>query len=119
MYNGATSARGTFREFSTRVVLPQRVKVGDAGSVGTEIIYGMSNFEKDGIPQGRIDVTYSVEANTLATALVNVVSKMYDAQNSLTLIDQTRYLIDQNDRLSLFSIDQEYFDASKLRLQAK
>lgn len=119
LYNGATSARGTFREFSTKVVLPLRVQVGDAGSIGSENIYGISNFRKDGISQGRIDVTYSVEANSLTTAIVNVISKMYDAQNSLTLVDQSRYLIDQNDNVSLYSIDQEYFDSSKLRLQAK
>ena len=93
LYNGATSGQATFREFTTRVELPTSVKVGDVGVVGTENIYGLQSFKKDGISQGRIEVTYVVEPNTLNSAFINVISKIYDLTNTVTLVEQSRYLI--------------------------
>lgn len=118
-YNGATSYKGTFREFASGVVLPQTVKVGDFGSVGTIYTYEVSNFKKTGLPVGKTDVTYTVEADTASTAIVNITSKVYDANNKLTLIDQTKYLIDTVDNLSLHMIDQQYSDTLTLHLIAK
>ena len=118
-YNGATSWKNTFREFSSRVVLPSSIKVGDIGVVGTVFTYETSNFKKNGSPQGRTDVTYVVEADTATTALVNITSKVYDVNGKLTLVDQTRYQIDANNNLTLISIDQQYSDTLTLHLIAK
>jgi hypothetical protein len=118
-YNGATSYQSTFREFSTRVVLPSAIKVGDAGIVGSVMTYNISNFKKYGTPQGQTDVTYLVEADTSSTALVNIISKVYDANGKLTLVDQTRYQIDVGNNLTLSSIDQQYSDSLSLRIIAK
>ena len=118
-YNGATSYKATFREFSNTVVLPSLVKVGDNGIVGTSIIYGISNFKKDGIQQGRYDVTYLVEPDTASTAIINITSKGYDANNVMTVIDQTRYLLDTSNKITLHSIEQQTYDGSKLTIIAK
>ena len=118
-YNGATSYKSTFREFSTKVVLPNSVKVGDSGVVGTLLLYGTYNFSKDGIVQGKTDVTYSVEPDTATTALVNIVSKVYDGNNKLTLIDQSKYRIDAGNNVTYALIDQQYSDTLTLHLVAK
>lgn len=118
-YNGETSYKAYFREFAPGVVLPTTVKVGDFGSVGTVYTYNMSNFKKSGSPVGRTDVTYTIEANTASTAIVNIVSKVYDANNKLTLVDQTKYVIDSGDNLSLHMIDQQYSDTLTLHLVAQ
>jgi len=118
-YNGATSYQSTFREFSTRVVLPSAIKVGDTGLVGSVMTYNTSNFKKYGTPQGQADVTYLVEADTSSTALVNIISKVYDVNGKLTLLDQTRYQIDSNNNMILYSIDQQYYDSLSLHLIAK
>jgi hypothetical protein len=118
-YNGATSYKATFREFSARVVLPDIIKVGDKGVVGSVLTYGMSNFKKSGTPQGQTDVTYIIEPDTSTTAIINIVSKVYDASGKLTLTDQTRYQIDATNTMVLTSIDQQYSDAITLHLFAK
>jgi hypothetical protein len=117
-YNGATSYKGTFREFSSRVTLPNTVKVGDAGSVGTSVIFGTYNFKKDGISQGRYDITYTIEPHTANTAIINIISKGYDTANVMTITDETRYLIDSTNRLTLHSIEQQVFDSIKLKIFA-
>ncbi len=118
-YNGETSYKGYFREFGPGVMLPATIKVGDFGSVGTVFTYNMSNFKKAGSPIGKTDVTYSIEADTASTAVVNIVSKVYDGNNKLTLTDQTKYIIDASDNLNLYMIDQQYSDTLNLRLIAK
>lgn len=118
-YNGATSYKSTFREFSNRVVLPNTIKVGDTGSVGTSNIYGLSNFKKDGISQGKVDVTYVIEPDTAMTAIINIISKGYDINNTMTLMDQTRYLIDSMNKITLHSIEQQTYDSNKLSITAK
>ena len=118
-YNGATSYKSTFREFSNRVVLPNTIKVGVTGSVGTSNIYGLSNFKKDGISQGKVDVTYVIEPDTAMTAIINIISKGYDINNTMTLMDQTRYLIDSMNKITLHSIEQQTYDSNKLSITAK
>lgn len=118
-YNGETSYKGYFREFGPGVVLPTTVKVGDSGSVGTVYTYNMANFKKSGSPVGKTDVTYTIEADTASTAIVNIISKVYDSNNKLTLVDQTKYVIDSGDNLSLHMIDQQYSDTLTLHLIAQ
>lgn len=110
-YNGATSYQSSFKEFSAAVVLPSSLRVGDTGVVGTVYTYAISNFRKYGTPIGQTDVTYVIEADTAVTAIVNVISKVYDSNGKLALIDQTRYQIDSNNNLALSSIDQQYSDS--------
>jgi hypothetical protein len=118
-YNGATSYRATFREFSTAVVLPDTVKVGDKGRVGTINIYGISNFKKDNVSQGRTEVTFEVEADSSTTALINIISRSYDTGGVLLVTDQTRYRIDTLNELSIHSIDQEIVGPPSIRLLAQ
>lgn len=118
-YNGATSYKGNFREFASRVILPATVKVGDSGVVGTENFYSVSNFKKAGILPEKTEVSYVVEPDTAKTAIVNIISKSYGANNNLTMIDQSRYLIDLDGNLSLSSINQQYFDSLNINLVAR
>lgn len=118
-YNGATSSKATFREFSDRVILPSSVRVGDSGTVGTLNIYGTVDFKKDNISQGKIDVTYLVEPDTASTALINIISKSYSTTGQLLFTDQTRYRIDTSNNLTLHSIDQQESGSSGIRVIAK
>jgi len=118
-FNGATSSKSNFREFSARVILPATVKVGDSGIVGTENFYLTSNFNKAGILPEKIEVTYVIEPDTAKTAIVNIISKSYGDKNNLTMIDQSRYLIDLDGNLTLSSINQQYFDTLNLNLMAR
>jgi hypothetical protein len=118
-YNGATSYKATFREFSSPVVLPEIVKVGNSGRVGIINVYGTSNFKKDNILQGTIEVSYVVEPETSSSALINIISKSYDLTMTLLLIDQTRYRIDKDNELSLHSIEQDVSGPQRLQIIAR
>jgi hypothetical protein len=118
-YNGASRYTNTFREYASNVILPATVKVGDSGVVGTINIYGFSGFNKDGILQGKIEVSFIVEADTEKTAIVNIISKSYGINNNLTMVDQSRYLIGLDETLSFFSVSQQYFDNLNINLIAR
>jgi hypothetical protein len=118
-FNGATSSTLTFREFNASVILPATVKVGDAGVVGTVNFHQIRSFKKAEILPEKTEVTYVIEPDTTKTAIVNIISKNYGDGNNLTMIDQTRYLIDLDGNLYLSSISQQYFGNLNLNLIAR
>lgn len=56
--------------------------------------------------------SYVVEADTLSTAIVNVIAKDYDTSNQLILTQQSRYRIAADGKLTSTSIDAQYSTTS-------
>lgn len=81
---------------------PASATVGTTGSIGTQIIYRDSTKT---VPTGRHVVSYVVEPDTADTAIVNIVSKTYDASNTLTSTEQDRYRVAATGALDLISAE--------------
>jgi len=86
-------------------IIPDSVMVGDAGIVGTITLYTDST---KAIGNGRLDWSFVVEPDTAATAIVNLISKSYDASSQLLYTEQDRYRITSTGALTLVSVDVQY-----------
>lgn len=93
--------------------LPTSVKVGDAGTVATWLVYTDSTKTAQ---TGTRVLSYVIEADTQNTAIVNVVSKDYDNSNQLLLTQQSRYRIAANGTLTPVSIDLQYSTTSTVHI---
>lgn len=71
--------------------IPSTVIVGDAGAIGTYTRYTDSSKT---VVLGTAQVSYSVEADTATTAIINVTLQEYDGTNVLEVTAQTRWRID-------------------------
>lgn len=91
--------------------LPSSVRVGDAGTVGTLLVYTDST---KALQTGTRVLSFVVEPDTQSTAIVNVVSKDYDNLNQLLLTQQSRYRIAANGTLTPVSIDLQYSTTSTI-----
>ena len=95
------------------VTIPASVKVGDSGPMGTENEYADSSKTSS---DGHEDQTYVVEADGPETAIVNFISKSYDATGALRSVEQDRYRITASGTLTAVSADLEYKQAPFLHL---
>jgi hypothetical protein len=93
--------------------LPESVKVGDTGSFATLTEYTDSSKT---VVSGTSVVSYVVEADTASTAVVNLVTRSYDASNALLTTQQSRYRIDSSGVLTLLSIDAQASGGSTTHL---
>jgi hypothetical protein len=109
---GFNSTGVNYGVYLTPLVIPTSVTVGGAngtGTLGTETLY-TSNTKVT--PNGRIDASYVVEADTSTTAIVNVIAKMYNAAGILTATEQDRYRINATGTLTPTSVDIQYANGS-------
>jgi hypothetical protein len=93
--------------------LPTSVKVGDTGIVGTMNLYTNSTKSTN---NGTSLVSYIIEADTSSTAIVNVITKLYNTSQILTATEQTRYRIDALGTFSPISTDIQYANGSTSHL---
>ncbi|TXT26839.1 MAG: hypothetical protein FD134_366 [Gallionellaceae bacterium] len=91
--------------------IPLSVTVGGTAIVGTENLY--SNSTKT-VGAGRQDISYVIEADTSTTAIVNLISKYYDAAGILTATEQGRYRITSVGALVRVSGDIQYASGQHL-----
>lgn len=70
--------------------IPATAVVGGTGVIGTETLY--TDITKV-TGNGRIDVSYVVEADTATTAIMNLIGKIYTAAGTLSATEQDRYRI--------------------------
>ena len=99
---GHNSVGVSYGVFLTAPIIPATVLVGGAGVLGTETIY--TDITK-AVPNGRDDSSYVIEADTATTAIVNIISKTYDAANTLTGTTQQRYRISSTGAWVPVSVD--------------
>ncbi|MFZ3140985.1 hypothetical protein [Polaromonas sp.] len=99
---GFNSIGVNYGVYLTPLVIPTSVTVGGTGTLGTETLY--TNSSKATL-NGRMDQSYVIEADTSTTAIVNLISKIYNAAGTLTATEQDRYRITSTGTLTPISID--------------
>lgn len=104
---------GNYAVYASAPTLPTSVRVGDVGVIGTLNLY--TNNTKS-TSAGREDSSYVIEADTATTAIVNVISKYYNAAGTLTLTEQDRYRMAADGSLTAISLDLQYANGSTTRL---
>jgi hypothetical protein len=100
---GSVSPPVSYAKFLTApLAVPASVKVGDAGVLSTLTVY--TDGTKATVA-GQVVLSYVIESDTGATAIVNLISKGYNASNVLLTTQQTRYRIAAAGTLAIVSID--------------
>jgi hypothetical protein len=82
--------------------IPTSVAVGQTAVVGTETLY-TDNTKT--VPNGRIDASYVILADTATTAIVDEIDKGYDSAGTLIYTEQDHYRIDSTGTLTATSVD--------------
>ena len=90
--------------------------VGGTGVIGTETLYTDSTKATG---NGRIDVSYVVEADTATTAIVNIIDEIYTSGGTLSATEQDRYRISATGALVPVSIDILYSTGQQLIFNEK
>jgi hypothetical protein len=96
--------------------IPNSVMVGDVGIVGTSTLY--TNSTK-AVGNGRADWSFVIEPDTANTAIVNLITKQYNAASQLLFTEQDRYRITSNGALTTISVDIQYATTPTVRLVFK
>ena len=91
------------------LAIPTTVTVGSTGILGTQTLYTSST---KATPDGRIDLSYVVEADASSSAIVNLIAKRYNASGTLTFTEQDRYRITSTGALTPTSVDIQYANGS-------
>lgn len=102
---------GVYGVYSTTPSIPSSVHVGDTGIVGSVNRYTDSTKSTSA---GRQDVSYVIEADTSTTAILNVISKIYNASSVLQVTEQDRYRVAANGALTPLSMDVQYANGTHL-----
>ena len=110
---GVNSVGVNYGVYLTPLVIPTSVLVGGTGILGTRTSY--TNSSKVTL-NGRVDQSYVIEADTSTTAIVNLISKSYNAAGTLTATEQDRYRITSTGALTPIAIDIQYASGSISRL---
>lgn len=106
---GINSTGVNYGVYLQPLVIPMTVTVGGTGILGTQTLYTSSTKVT---PNGRIDLSYVVEADTASSAIVNLIAKMYNSAGTLTATEQDRYRITSSGALTPTSIDIQYANGS-------
>jgi hypothetical protein len=111
---GTVFGNGNFGVFLTPMTIPATATVGASGPIGTQTLY--TNNSKT-VLAGQAVTTYTVEADSATTAIVNLTIKSFDAANTLLQTEQDRYRVDATSgKGTLISVDVQVATGSKLHL---
>ena len=110
---GFQTVGGDYGVWAAPANVPTLVKVGDVGIVGTINTY-TDNSKTTGT--GRQEVSFVVEPDTATTAIINVITKGYNASSQLLFTEQDRSRITEPGSFSLVSIDIQYATTSTTHL---
>lgn len=108
-----TAGGGDYALFLTPPSIPASVNVGGAGIIGTRTLYTSST---KAILSGTSLYSYAIEADTASTAIINLISKHYNASGILTSTSQNRYRISSTGVLTRLSQDVQYANGSTLHI---
>jgi hypothetical protein len=98
---------------SAPTAIPTTARVGDTAQVSALAVYSDSTKTTR---TGRRVMSYAIEPDTATTALLNLITKSYNAAGELITTHQTRYRIAANGSLTLVSIDLQYSTISTMHL---
>jgi hypothetical protein len=93
--------------------IPVSVSVGNTATIGTVNLYTSSTKSQS---NGTQVSSYVVLAETSNTAIINLISKIYNAAGLLTSTEQSRYRIDASGTLVPLTTDIQYAYTSTLHL---
>lgn len=110
---GFNSVGGTYAVYLTPPTIPTSVTVGATGTYGTQTLYTNSTKTTG---NGTAVQSYVIESDTASTAIVNLISKLYNASGTLTATEQDRFRIDAAGTLTPTSIDIQYANGSTTHL---
>lgn len=110
---GVNSPGVNYGVYLTPMNIPTSVTVGSTGLLGNMSLYTSSTKATS---NGRIDQSYVVEADTASTAIVNLISKSYNASGTLTTTEQARYRMSSTGSLTPTTIDIQYANGSTLHV---
>lgn len=102
---GFNSVGVNYGVYLTAPTIPSSVTVGSTAAVGTETLYTDSTKT---VPNGRVDASYVIEADTATTAIANLIAKGYNSSNVLQFTEQDRYRMSSTGVLTPLSIDIQY-----------
>lgn len=110
---GFNSVGVNYGVYLTAPVFPTSVIVGNTGIIGTVTLYTDSTKT---VGNGRGDLSYVIEPDTASTAIVNVISKLYNATPALIATEQNRFRIATTGALVPISTDIQYATISTVHL---
>ncbi|MFM6990817.1 MAG: hypothetical protein ACKOWD_05870 [Rhodoferax sp.] len=110
---GFYSVGNNYGVYLTAPTIPATVMVGNTGTIGTEALY--TNSSKT-VGNGTNVLSYVVEPDTANTAIINLISRAYNAGGTLIATEQDRYRIDAAGNLTPVSADIQYSYTSTTHL---
>ena len=110
---GYSVVGGNYAVWASPPSFPVAARVGDVAVAGTVNKYTNSTKSTSA---GTEENSYVIEADTATTAIVNLISKNYNAAHTLTSTEQDRYRIAADGSLTLISIDIQYANGSTTHL---
>lgn len=90
-YNQLGMLAGSYGIFEKPFALPERVAVGDSGTLPSAFFYLDTSMM---VSTGSIDYSYTIEPDTATTAILILTSKTYTSTGTLALTEQDRYQMD-------------------------
>lgn len=110
---GAVTPGTDYVVYTTSSDLPTTVKVGDTAQFAEIDVYSSSTKQSK---TGTRTQSYAVEADSNNTAIINLISKGYNASNQLLYTQQSRYRINSSGQLTAVSLDIQYSTTSNARM---
>jgi hypothetical protein len=110
---GLDSPGVNYGVYLTPLTIPDSITVGATAVLGTETFYTDSSKT---VGNGRLDMSYTVTAETATTAIVNLIGKLYNAAGTLTATEQDKYRITTGGALTPVSADIQYANGSTTHL---
>lgn len=110
---GFNSVGVNYGVFLTPPSIPASVSVGATATIGTETLYTDSTKK---IGKGTQVLSYVVQADTSSTAIINLISKIFNQSGTLTATGQDLYRIDATGVLTPISSDIQYANGSTTHL---
>lgn len=110
---GAVNPGTDYVVYTTSNDLPLTVKVGDTAQFATIDVYASSAKQTK---TGTRTQSYTVEADSNNTAIINLISKGYNISNQLLYTQQSRYRINASGQLTAVSLDIQYSTTSNSRM---
>jgi hypothetical protein len=110
---GSENLGTEYAVYSTSSDLPTSVKVGDTAQFATVDVYSSSTKQ---VRNGTRVLSFTVEADSSSTAIVNLIAKGYNASNQLLYTQQSRYRINTSGQLTAVSKDIQYSTTSTSRM---
>jgi hypothetical protein len=112
---GSSTQGGLYGVYEVPPVIPNSATVGTLGNIGTLTLYAGSTNR---VVQGRTDVSFVIEPDTATTAIINLISRRYDASSPAQLlsIEQDKYRMSSTGALTPILVDIQYATTSTIHV---